>query len=125
MSGQADGQEWSIRIARTGQLLAARATMASTLAARMKGLLGRRALGAQEALILPQCHSIHTVGMQFAIDAVFIDRAWRVVAIHPHLGPGRFVWPVFRAWGVAEFTDGALERAGLLVGDQLQLTPMI
>ena len=113
--------QWSIRIARTGRLLAARAAMARTLMARMKGLLGHRSLGAQEALILPQCHSIHTLGMRFAIDAVFVDRAWRVVAMRPHLRPGRLLWPVFNAWGVVELADGTLDRAGLLVGDQLRL----
>ena len=115
--------QWSIRIARTGRLLAARAAMARTLMARVKGLLGRRSLGGQEALILPQCHSIHTLGMRCSIDAVFVDRSWRVVAIHPHLRPGRLLFPVFGAWGVVECADGTVGRADLIVGDQLELTP--
>ena len=113
--------QWSIRVARTGRLLAARAAMARTLMARVKGLLGRRSLGAQEALILPQCHSIHTLGMRFVIDAVFVDRAWRVVAMRPHLRPGRILFPVVGAWGVIECAEGTLDRAGLGIGDQLEL----
>ena len=112
---------WTIMVARTQRVLVTDAAMARSLIARMKGLLGHRALGAQEALILPQCHSIHTFGMRFAIDAVFVDRAWRVVAMRPHLRPGRLVLPVFGAWGVVELADGALERAGLIMGDQLEL----
>jgi len=114
---------WTLLVARTQRALATNASMARTLGSRMKGLLGRRSLGTQEALILPQCQSIHTLGMQFAIDAVFVDRSWRVVAIRPHLRPGRLVFPVFGAWGVVEFADGTLGRAGLSVGDQLQLIP--
>ena len=123
MSENVNGQEWSIRIARTGRLLAARAAMAQSLGARMKGLLGRRSLGAQEALILPQCRSIHTVGMRFPIDAVFVDRAWRVVALRPHLRQGRLVWPVAGAWNVVECADGTLERVDLAIGDELQCIP--
>ena len=116
-----DAERWTLLIVRTGRALATDVAMASTLMARMKGLLGRRSLGAQEALILPQCHSIHTVGMRFAIDAVFVDRAWRVVAKHSHLRPGRLMFPVIGAWGVVELADGTLDRADLLIGDQLQL----
>ena len=97
--------------------------MARTLMARVKGLLGRRSLGAQEALILPRCRSIHTFGMRFAIDAVFVDRAWRVVAMRSRLVPGRLIFPVVGAWGVIELADGTVGRAGLIVGDQLELTP--
>ena len=121
MSESVSDQHWSIRMARTGQLLAARAVMARTMGARLMGLLGRATLGVQEALILSPCHSIHTLGMRFSIDAVFVDRSWRVVAMRPHLRPGRLVLPVFGAWGVVECADGTLERAGLAVGDQLQL----
>ena len=95
--------------------------MARTLGARMKGLLGRRSLGAQEALIFPQCRSIHTIGMQCVIDAVFVDRTWRIVAMRPHLRPGRVLFPVIGAWGVVECAEGTLDRAGLSIGDQLQL----
>ena len=95
--------------------------MARSLGARMKGLLGRRAFGAQNALIFPRCHSIHTLGMRFPIDAVFVDRSWRVVAMRPRLRPGRLVFPVGGAWGVVECAEGAIERAGLSIGDQLRL----
>ena len=99
--------------------------MARTIGARLKGLLGRSTLGAQEALIFPQCYSIHTLGMRFPIDAAFVDRSWRVVAIRPHLQPGQLMVLVLGAWGVVECADGTLERAGLAVGDQLQLIQAI
>ena len=110
-------------VERTRGVLATEAVIAATLAARLKGLLGRSGLGAQEALILPQCWSIHTLGMQFPIDAAFVDRAWRVVSVRFHLGPGRLIFPVFGASTVVECSDGAFERAGLVIGDTLQLSP--
>ena len=87
----------------------------------MVGLLGRRALPDGEALVFERCRAIHTVGMRFPIDVVFVDRGWRVVAMRHAVGPGRLVRPVWRAWGVIELTAGSLARAGLEVGDQLCL----
>ena len=97
------------------------AAVARTPWSRIKGLLGRTGLQDDEALILPHCRSIHMLGMRFPIDAVFVDRTWRVVALRKRLMPGRIVPPVWKAWAVVEAAAGTIERAGLLVGDQLQL----
>jgi len=59
--------------------------------------------------------------MQFPIDAVFVDRAFRVVALREDLSPGRIVSPVWKAWGVVEMAAGSLARVRLAVGDQLHL----
>jgi len=112
---------WTILIARTQQPLATKARMARSFWSRLVGLLGRRALPDGEALIIPRCRSIHTVGMQFPIDAVFVDRAFRVVALREDLSPGRIVSPVWKAWGVVEMAAGSLARVRLAVGDQLHL----
>ena len=112
---------WTIRVERTQLLLASRATMASTLWTRMAGLLGRRALPDGEALVFERCRAVHTVGMRFPIDVVFVDRGWRVVAVRHAVGPGRVLGPVWGAWGVIEMASGSLARAGLKVGEQLTL----
>jgi uncharacterized membrane protein (UPF0127 family) len=48
-------------------------TVAYSLLARMKGLLGRQGLEPGESLWIRPCNSIHTIGMKFPIDAVFLD----------------------------------------------------
>ena len=111
-----------IAMVRTGQPLATDVRIARSLRRRMVGLLGRTALPRGEAMLFPACHSIHTIGMRMAIDAVFIDAGWRVVALRPSLGPGRVVCPVWTAWGVVELGAGEAERLGVRVGDQLRLT---
>ena len=49
--------------------------------ARMPGLalLGEPPEGS--ALLIPSCRSVHTFGMRFAIDLVFLDRRGRVLRI--------------------------------------------
>ena len=114
---------YQLIVERTHAPLASRARMALDALSRVKGLLGRDSLPEGEALVFPECHSIHTIGMRFPIDAVFVDRRWRVVALRPRLGPGQLVFPVWSAWGVVEMAPGTLERVALQVGDQLNLLP--
>ena len=119
---EADAQR--IRIRRSGELLAAQARVARSVPERMVGLLGRASLPPGEALIFPECQSIHTWGMRFPIDVIVTDRLWRVVALQPRLPPWRIMAPVRSGWGIIEMAEGSIQRAGLEVGDQLELQEM-
>ncbi len=90
---------------------------------RARGLLGRAGLAPGEALWLAPCRSIHTVGMQFAIDVVFLDRNSRVVRVVDDLVPYRLTWGGWRAHGALEFAAGEAARLGLTAGQRLQLRP--
>lgn len=118
------GAIWDIRVAPSRKLLVARAGVARTTMQRMTGLLGRRELGEQEGLIILACRAIHTCFMHFAIDALFVDRAWTVVAIHHALPPWRFTGVAWKAHAVIELPAGTLKRAGIRVEDQLIVEPM-
>ncbi|HEY5810888.1 MAG TPA: DUF192 domain-containing protein [Povalibacter sp.] len=74
----------------TGQQVATSVTLARSFWSRARGLLMRRALKQDEGLLLEPGGSIHTVGMRFAIDALFLDERRRVLRIVPHLVPHRF-----------------------------------
>ncbi len=87
----------------------------------MVGLLNRGTLEPGEALLLPECKGIHTIGMRFAIDAVYLAKDGTVLAIHENLRPGLVAAPVARAWGVLELGQGEARRNALSVGDQLEL----
>ena len=87
---------------------------------RAKGLLGRADLGQGQGLLLPGCRSIHMIGMRFAIDAAFIDRAGQVVALRRSLKPWAMTPPLGAAWGVVELPQGTLNRSATQVGDQLE-----
>lgn len=85
---------------------------------RIRGLLGRDSLPSHEALLLKKCWSVHTFGMRFAIDVLFLDRRQRVVAIH-HEVPRRRVLASLRATQTLEMPAGAARRLGLEIGDPL------
>ena len=56
---------------------------------RLIGLAGRRDLPAGVALRLPRCRSVHTLGMRFALDLVWLDGAGDVVRIDRAVQPCR------------------------------------
>jgi uncharacterized membrane protein (UPF0127 family) len=62
---------------------------ASTFAARACGLALRRALPAGHALHLTGTRAVHTVGMRFALDLVWLDAAGAVARIDPGVRPWR------------------------------------
>lgn len=57
--------------------------------ARLLGLAGLDAEEAGNGLLIPRCRSVHTIGMRFDLDLVFLDRDGIVVAIRRGLPPGR------------------------------------
>ena len=101
----------------------ARVELATTARQRARGLLGRSALASGSALWLAPTRSIHTVGMRFPIDVVYLDRDSRVVAIRERVAPWRVTWGGWRARGVLEFAAGEVARLAITRGQQLLLRP--
>jgi uncharacterized protein len=110
-----------LRNSRTGSVLADRVERASTLLARMRGLLGRAALSDGEALLIEPCTSLHTFFMRFTIDAAFLSRELRVVRVIPDLVPWRATRLHRGAAMAVELPRGTLARTGTREGDALEL----
>jgi uncharacterized membrane protein (UPF0127 family) len=103
-----------------GSVVCERCVVASSAWRRMKGLLGRADLPADEGLLIRRTSSIHMFFMRFAIDAVFLDRELRVVKVVPRLRPWRIA-AARRARSVLELPAGTCERRGVVAGDRLSL----
>ena len=89
--------------------------VADTPATRLRGLLGLDRLCSGEAIVLWPCAAVHTFGMRFAIDVVFVDRSLRVCAVRPNVPARRFA-AHWRAWAVIELASGEAARIGLAPG---------
>ena len=70
--------------------LATKLQMADTVWTRLRGLMGRTGLDSGEGLWIVPCRGIHTHGMAFSIDVLFLDRERAVVGAEENLPPGRF-----------------------------------
>lgn len=88
---------------------------------RLCGLLGRKHLEAGEGLLLSRCSSIHCMGMRFAIDAIFLDRCYRVVDVRTHLQPGSIA-SHRHAHYVLELKAGEAQRNRIEIGESLSIT---
>ena len=110
----------SLRHAGTGRALLPKVRVAETLWEKFVGLMGRKELPADEALLLPDCGSIHMFFMRFSIDAVYLDRNFTVTKIVHRLRPWRLSWSL-RASAVLEAPAGWAGDAGLKPGDELKL----
>ena len=86
--------------------------------ARLRGWLGRSRPVPGEALWLHPCRAVHTIGMRFPIDLLFLDARGRVLRVVHGLPPGR-VRCHWAARSVVELPAG--EAASRLLGPGSQL----
>jgi uncharacterized protein len=101
-----------------GDVVCEDCVVADSPVSRMRGLLGRKELRQGEGILLRPAGSIHTFFMRFPIDAVFLDREFRVLGISDDIRPWRAA-SKRGAHAVLELPAGESARRGLEVGDQL------
>lgn len=109
-----------VRNATRDRVLADDLRRARSLFARMKGLLGTAGLFAGEGLWIRPCKGIHSLGMAFEFDAVFLDTGMRVVALYRRFRKNRLSRIHLDARGVLELPEGTIERTGTEVGDEIE-----
>lgn len=103
-----------------GTLVCERCKVAATPLTRLRGLLGRSGLRADEGLLIRPTSAIHTCFMRFPIDVVFLDRDLVVVGMRTHLRPWRFA-ARRGAKAVLELAAGESRRRGIQTGERFQL----
>lgn len=90
---------------------------------RLVGLLGTRSLPAGEGLWISPCESVHTLGMRYPLDVLFVDESGTVVGCCRSLPPHRFSPRYRRAIGALELPPGTLARTGTGAGDRVRFGP--
>lgn len=101
--------------------LAANVDVADHGAKRRKGLLGRDGLAREEGLWIVPCEAVHTFGMRFAIDLIYLDRARKVKKVRSEVPPLRLSG-CLSAHSVLELAAGTIRRTGTRPGDLLEFT---
>lgn len=101
--------------------LARKIEKAGSFWTRLKGLRGRFRLPEGEALWIVPCRGVHTRGMQFPIDVLFLDGTLRVLAMEEALEPGCITHVHWKARTVLELPAGTLRRTGTCVGDRIEI----
>lgn len=86
---------------------------------RLKGLLGTVSLADNNSMWIKPCSSIHTMGMLYSIDILFLDKHNRVNKISEQVKPLRFRWGPKQTLSVIELSAGTVKNIGIHMGDTL------
>jgi uncharacterized protein len=79
------GLTWTVAAGR-------RVPVAARPLTRLLGLALLQPACAGPGLLIPRCRSVHTLGMRFPLDVVFLDRRGAVISCRRGVRPGRLVF---------------------------------
>lgn len=102
--------------------LANNLVMAVSILDRMKGLLGKKTMSTGEGMWVKPCMGIHTFGMKFPIDAVFLNKENKIVAINKDLQPNHMTSIHLDAASVLELPAGTVDSTSTAIGDKLEFS---
>ncbi len=104
-----------------GRATPARIRLAATWWTRAVGLLATPSLDDPSGLWIEPCNSVHTMGMRYPIDLVFVRPDGTVAKVVSHVGP----WRMAGCRGVRstlELRAGLASELRLVPGSRVQLT---
>lgn len=86
---------------------------------RMKGLLGSQKLSFNEGLLITPCSSVHTFGMRYTIDVLFLDNELTIIKMVKSLKPWRMAASNASNM-VLELADNSIDKLQLKTGQRLE-----
>lgn len=90
--------------------------LADRYLSRLRGLLGRKRLGDNDGLLLKRCSAVHTIGMRYSLDLVFMDKNGKVLKCQENVKPFRAA-SARGAYYTLELNHGVIDRQGIAVND--------
>jgi uncharacterized protein len=104
--------------------VATAATVADSYLRRLVGLLGKTKQWARfgSGLWIVPSRGVHTVGMLFPIDLIFLGKEREVVHVEEYVRPFRISKVSLKAASVLELPPHTIYRTGTKVGDQLEIS---
>jgi hypothetical protein len=106
--------------------VATEAILADSYLRRLVGLLGKTRRWAQlgRGLWIVPSSGVHTIGMLFPIDLIFLGKDKEVVYVEEHVRPFRISKVSLKAASVLELPPHTIYRSGTKIGDRLEIAPV-
>jgi hypothetical protein len=104
--------------------VATEAAVADGYFRRLIGLLGKTSSWAKlgRGLWIVPSRGVHSIGMLFPIDLVFLSKDKKVVHVEEHFRPFRVSRVSLRTASVLELPTHTIYRSGTRVGDTLEIS---
>lgn len=104
--------------------VATEATLANDYFRRLVGLLGKTKRWAKlgRGLWIIPSRGVHTIGMLFPIDVIFLNKDKEVVHVEEHIRPFRISRVTLKATSVLELPVHTIYQSGTKVGDHLEIS---
>ncbi|HZC42999.1 MAG TPA: DUF192 domain-containing protein [Acidobacteriaceae bacterium] len=94
-------------------------TPADTIFARLKGLIGRLKMRSDEGLWVVPSNGVHTWGVLFPLDLIYLDENLRVLLVTEHFPRFKIAPLRIRAASVLELPTHTIYSSQTQPGDQL------
>lgn len=94
--------------------------LANNFFSRLVGLLKTKSLDENQGLLLKGCNQVHTFGMKFPIDVIFLTSAGEILYIEENMIPGKISPHVKKAFWVLEIKSFAGQKHNLEPNQQLK-----
>jgi uncharacterized membrane protein (UPF0127 family) len=102
-------------------VLASRLYIAQTFWTRLRGLLGTAELVEGKGLLICPCNSIHTIGMRYPIDVLFLSSQLEVLRVVNSITAMRAAY-CFKSAMALELPAGMASKTKTIAGHQLVIT---
>ncbi|MCU1328366.1 MAG: hypothetical protein JWN34_3736 [Bryobacterales bacterium] len=106
-----------------GSFLGLNVTCASTSLSRLKGLLGKLRVNPGSGLWIVPSQGIHTIGMLFPVDVVYLDARFKVIHLVERLRPFRLGPIRLHCHSILQLPAHTIHGSQTVVGDQLLIRP--
>ncbi len=106
--------------------MATQAIVADNYLCRLVGLLGKTERWARlgTGLWIVPSRGVHTIGMLFPIDLIFLNKQKEVVHLEEHVRPFRISKVSLKASSVLELPTHTIYRSGTQIGDRFEISPL-
>jgi len=110
-----------MKILKNTEIISNNILYANTPIKRLIGLLGRTSFNDIDGLLLTPCSQIHSIGMRFVFDAIYLDKNNKIIALFENISHNRILPYKLNAKSVLELPKGSIIEKNLKIGDILDI----
>ncbi len=110
-----------IILKKNNKIICENAKWARDFFARLCGLLGKAGFDVNDGLLISPCSQIHSLGMKFRFDVLYIDNTLRVVKVFENVAQNRILPYDSASKKVLELPLGKISACQITIGDFILL----